>query len=404
MVERRELLGKELTLQMGRPIRYSPKEIDTMATRANFMSGVAVEELADIQLEGQAGFHRFIRREALGVVFAIMPWNFPYLTAINLVVPALLAGNAVILKHSPHTPLVAERMVEGFLDAGLPEGLFQFLHLSPEQADWVVRRPEVDFVGFTGSVSVGREVQKAAGDRFIGVGLELGGKDPAYVRTDADLGFTVENVIDGAFFNSGQSCCAVERVYVHRNVFDEFIERAVSISEAYVLGEPRNSETTLGPLVRNSSADFVRAQVAEAVAQGARKKVDESQFPWAKPGTPYVAPQILVEVDHSMRLMTEETFGPVVGVMGVDSDEEAVRLMNDCRFGLTASVWTRDEEAALTIADQVVAGTVFMNRCDYLDPELPWIGVKDSGRGCSLSRLGFAHLTRPKSFHLRLNP
>jgi len=224
------------------------------------------------------------------------------------------------------------------------------------------------------------------------------------VRTDADLGFTVENVIDGAFFNSGQSCCAVERVYVHRNVFDEFIERAVSISEAYVLGDPRNSETTLGPLVRNSSADFVRAQVAEAVAQGARKKVDESQFPWAKPGTPYVAPQILVEVDHSMRLMTEETFGPVVGVMGVDSDEEAVRLINDCRFGLTASVWTRDEEAALTIADQVVAGTVFMNRCDYLDPELPWIGVKDSGRGCSLSRLGFAHLTRPKSFHLRLNP
>jgi acyl-CoA reductase-like NAD-dependent aldehyde dehydrogenase len=400
MVARKDELGAELTQQMGRPIRYTPGEIATMGARATTMASIATEALADIVLPKE-GFTRYIRREPLGVVLAIVPWNYPYLTAVNVVVPALLAGNAVVLKPSPHTPLTGERMAEAVAEAGLSEGLFQVLHLTPEQADAVVQRPDVDYVAFTGSVKVGRLVQKAASDRFIGVGLELGGKDPAYVRADADLDFAAENVLDGAFFNSGQSCCAIERVYVHRSVYDQFLEKAVAITRGYVLGDPTNPETTLGPLVRTSSADFVRGQIAEAVAQGARCLIDEAEFPASKPGTPYLAPQIVVDVNHSMRLMTEETFGPVVGVMAVDSDEEAVRLMNNSDFGLTASIWTRDVAQAELLGDQLETGTVFLNRCDYLDPELPWVGVKDSGRGCTLSTLGYSHLTRPKSFHLR---
>lgn len=402
MLARREELGRELTWQMGRPVRYTPFEIDRMADRATYMADVAEGALADIPLDPLEGFHRFIRREPLGVVFAIVPWNYPYLTAVNTVVPALIAGNAVILKHSPQTPLCAERMAEAFAEAGLPEGVFQYLHLGVDETQRVIRAPEIDFVAFTGSVAVGRAVQRTAAERFIGVGLELGGKDPAYVRADANLAHAVENVVDGAFFSSGQSCCAVERVYVHANLYDRFVEEAAALTRRYVLGNPLDPDTTLGPMVRTSAVDFVRGQIEEAVRQGACALIDEAEFPASKPGTPYLAPQILVNVDHAMRVMREESFGPVVGIMKVDSDEEAVRLMNDSPFGLTASIWTTDEEAALRIGDEVETGTVFMNRCDYLDPGLAWVGCKDSGRGCTLSRLGFDHLTRPKSYHLRI--
>ncbi len=401
MVAQREILGRELTEQMGRPIRYTPKEIDTMAVRARFMCDAAETALADIALPQLTGFTRFIRREPLGVVLAIVPWNYPYLTAVNAAIPALLAGNSVVLKHSPHTPLCAERLDQALTEAGLPKGVFQYLHLSPEQSEEVVRSPQVDFVAFTGSVGVGRRVQQAASDRFIGVGLELGGKDAAYVRSDSDLAFSAENVLDGAFFNSGQSCCAIERVYVHKAVYDSFLAEAVAVAQSYTLGDPLLVATNLGPMVRVSSADFVRGQITDAISQGAKALIDESQFAASRPGTPYLAPQILVDVNHSMRVMTEESFGPIVGVMKVSSDEEAVQLMNDSEFGLTASIWTSDESAALALGDQLRVGTVFMNRCDYLDPELPWVGVKNSGRGYTLSRLGFDHLTRPKSFHLR---
>jgi acyl-CoA reductase-like NAD-dependent aldehyde dehydrogenase len=402
MLARREELGRELTWQMGRPIRYTPFEIDRMGDRATYMADAAAGALADIPLDPLEGFHRFIRREPLGIVFAIVPWNYPYLTAVNTVVPALIAGNAVILKHSPQTPLCAERMAEAFAEAGLPAGVFQFLHLGIEETQRVIRAPEVDFVAFTGSVAVGRAVQQVAAERFIGVGLEMGGKDPAYVRADANLAHAIENVVDGAFFSSGQSCCAVERVYVHGEAYDQFIEGAVALTRQYVLGNPFDAGTTLGPLVRTSAADFVRGQVAEALRQGACALIDETEFPASKSGTPYLAPQILVNVDHGMRVMWEESFGPVVGIMKVDSDEEAVRQMNDSSFGLTASIWTTDQEAALRIGDELETGTVFMNRCDYLDPGLAWTGCKDSGRGCTLSRLGFDHLTRPKSYHLRI--
>jgi len=287
-------------------------------------------------------------------------------------------------------------------DAGAPPGLLQCLHLSHELVGEVIGDRRVGFVAFTGSVEGGRAVQRAAGGRFIGAGLELGGKDPAYVRADADLPDAIENIADGAFFNSGQSCCAVERIYVHRDVYRDFVDGVVAAAGAYALGNPLEDATSLGPMVRASAAEFVREQIAAAVALGAESLVPESRFPASQRGSPYLAPQVLTGVTHEMEIMMEETFGPAVGIMPVSGDDEAVALMNDSRYGLSASVWTRDRDAALAIGRQIATGTFFMNRCDYLDPSLAWTGVKDSGRGCTLSQLGFEPFTRPKSFHLRL--
>jgi acyl-CoA reductase-like NAD-dependent aldehyde dehydrogenase len=394
-------IAEEISWQMGRPVTQSPNEVRGFEERARHMVAIAPQVLADIAVEPKQGFTRFIRRDPLGVVFVVAPWNYPYLTAVNSVVPALMAGNAVILKHSHQTPLCAERFAEAFRAAGLPDGVFQVLHLSHQSTASLIGHDGIDFVAFTGSVPGGHAVQEAAATRFIGTGLELGGKDPAYVRADVKLDHAIENVVDGAFFNSGQSCCGIERVYVHAKVYDEFVEGAAALVRKYVLGNPLESETTLGPMVRASAAEFVRGQIAEAVAAGAKALVEPTLFAADKAGTPYLAPQVLVDVDHSMRLMREETFGPAVGIMKVASDEEAIALMNDSDYGLTASIWTTDEDAAIRIGDRVQTGTWFMNRCDYLDPALAWTGVKDSGRGCTLSRVGYEQLTRPKSFHLR---
>jgi acyl-CoA reductase-like NAD-dependent aldehyde dehydrogenase len=404
-VQRADVLAEELTRQMGRPIGHTPFEIRRgFAERTAYMTGIAESALADVPVEPKENFERFIRREPLGVVFVIAPWNYPWLTSVNAIVPALLAGNAVVLKMAAQTPLVAERYAEAFRSEGLPDGVFQYLHLDHEQVGRVIRDDRIGFVAFTGSVGGGHAVQSAAGDRFIATGLELGGKDPAYVRPDADLEATIENLVDGAFFNAGQSCCGIERIYAHRDVYDAFVEGFVEVTTKNRLGNPLDAGTTLGPMVRTDAADHVRKQIKEAVAAGARTLIDESRFPAAGEGTPYLAPQVLVNVDHRMQIMTDETFGPAVGIMRVDSDEEAIRLMNDSRYGLTASVWTADPDAALRIGDQVETGTCYMNRCDYLDPALAWTGVKDSGRGCTLSRLGLETFTRPKSFHLKLKP
>lgn len=394
-------LAEELCWMMGRPIRYAAGEIRGFVERASHMADIAEGSLADIRLPDKAGFTRFIRREPLGLALIIAPWNYPYLTAVNAVMPALLAGNVVLLKHSAQTPLCAERMVEAFAEAGLPEGVFQYLHLSHGETEALIRSPSIDHVAFTGSVSGGAMVERAAAGRFISVGLELGGKDPAYVRADADLQHAVETAIDGAFFNSGQSCCGIERIYVHESLFDEFVERAVALVRQYKLGRSDDPETTLGPLVRAEAADFVRTQIAEALEQGARAHIDPAEFPLDAPGTPYLAPQVLTNVNHEMRVMTEESFGPVVGIQKVADDEEALALMNDSEFGLTAAIFSRDVDAAMALADRVEAGTVFLNRCDYLDPGLAWTGVKHSGRGCTLSRVGYEQLTRPKSFHFK---
>jgi acyl-CoA reductase-like NAD-dependent aldehyde dehydrogenase len=400
---RADVLGEELTRQMGRPIAYTPDEIRRgFQERALHMCSIAESSLRDVEVSPIAGFQRFIRREPLGVVLVLAPWNYPWLTSVNAVVPALLAGNSVILKMAQQTPLVAERYAEAFAAAGLPRGVFQYLHLDHAQAAKVIRDQRTGFVAFTGSVEGGHAVQRAAAGRFIATGLELGGKDPAYVRPDAPLESTIENLVDGTYFNSGQSCCGIERIYVHRSVFKPFVDGFVDLTRKYVLGNPLEKTTTLGPMVRTEAAETVRGQIREALGKGAKALVDPQAFPADKEGTPYLAPQVLVDVDHGMQVMKEESFGPVVGIMSVEGDEQAVERMNDSRYGLTASIWTTDPEAALRIGERVETGTWFMNRCDYLDPALAWTGVKDSGRGCTLSQLGLEAFTRPKSFHLKL--
>lgn len=395
-------IAKEITWQMGRPIRYVEGEVTGLIDRADVMLALAPGQLAPCSISGEPGFERYIQRDPLGTVFVIAPWNYPYLTAVNTIIPALVAGNTVILKHSVQTLLCAERFQKAFDFAGLPQGVFQYLHVDHSSASEIVADERIDFVAFTGSVDAGRTVEQSAAGLFKGVGLELGGKDPAYVLSDADIPFSVEGIVDGAFFNSGQSCCGIERVYVHEHHFDEFVERAVALVSEYRLGLPQDPSTTLGPMVNAKAADWVRQQVAQAELMGAKSCVNVKKFPSHQESGAYLAPQILVDVDHSMSLMKEESFGPVLGVMSVKSDDEAILLMNDSDFGLTASLWTADLDVARTLGNVIQTGTVFMNRCDYLDPYLPWVGVKQSGRGCTLSHIGYEQLTRPKSFHLKL--
>ena len=397
----RDAIAEELTWQMGRPISQAPGEIGGFEERARYMIDIAPQALGQVAVGEKPGFHRFIEREPLGVVLVLAPWNYPYLTSVNSVVPAIMAGNAVVLKHSSQTPLCAERFAQAFQEAGLPKGVFQVLHVNHIESARVISQLPVDYVAFTGSVPGGHAIQRAASSRFIATGLELGGKDPAYVRPDMDLAFAVENLVDGAFFNSGQSCCGIERIYVHERLFDDFVEAFADTVRQYRLGDPTDPETNLGPLVRTAAADHVRRQIEEAVAAGARTLIDPGRFPADRPDSPYLAPQVLIDVDHGMSVMRDESFGPVVGIMKVKDDAEALQLMNDSPFGLTASIWTHDEDATLALGDELETGTLFMNRCDYLDPALAWVGVKDSGRGCTLSVMGYEPLTRPKSFHLR---
>src|SRR5882757_4774156 len=395
-------IAAEITWQMGRPIRHSPSEIRGFEERARYMLNIAPEALAPVQPGDKAGFERQIKRVPLGLVVAVAPWNYPYLTAVNAVLPALIAGNAVVLKASHQTPLCAERFLEAFVSAGVPAGVFQYLHLSHTDTARLMGDPRVASVCFTGSVSGGRAVVAATAAGFAPAGLALGGKDPAYVREDANLAHAIETLTDGAFFNSGQSCCGIKRIYVAASRYQDFVDGAVDLTRKYRLGSPLDSETTLGPVVRAAAADAVRTQVQAAVAQGARQLIDEKLFAPSSIGTPYLAPQVLIDVNHSMAIMREETFGPAVGIMSVGSDEEAVRLMNDSQFGLTAAIFSADASRAEALGDSLETGTVFLNRCDYLDPALAWTGVKNSGRGCTLSRVGFEQLTRPKSYHFKV--
>ncbi len=399
-------LAEEITRQMGRPIAHSPGELQGLEQRARYMIDIAEQALGDItindtQVNNDADFTRFIRHEPLGTVLVLAPWNYPYLTAVNSIIPALMAGNSVILKHSKQTLLCAERFHQAFMQAGLPAGVFQYLHLDHKNTSRLIKSSSIHFVSFTGSVSGGKSIELAAAGLFKGVALELGGKDPAYVMSDADLDYSVENLVDGAFFNSGQSCCGVERIYVHADIFDPFVEQFVDTVKRYRLGNPLDVDTTLGPMVNAKAAEFVREQINQAVSNGAKACIDAGLFAADQPGTNYLAPQVLVDVNHDMDVMKQESFGPVVGIMKVSNDAQAIELMNDSEYGLTASIWTRDESKATELGGQIQTGTVYMNRCDYLDPALAWVGVKNSGQGCSLSMLGYQQLTRPKSFNLR---
>jgi acyl-CoA reductase-like NAD-dependent aldehyde dehydrogenase len=397
----KDAIADAISRQIGRPIRYTPNEVVGFDTRARHMMAIAPEALADIRPAPIEGFNRFIRREALGVVLVVAPWNYPLLTAVNAIIPALMAGNTVILKHSAQTPLCAEQIHAAFVAAGLPAGVFQYLHTDHTSTQKLIQAKEIKHVCFTGSVAGGIAVEQAAAGRFIGLGLELGGNDAALVRSDADLAHAVDTLVDGAFFNSGQSCCGTQRIYVHQSVYQEFVDRALALTEQYVLGNPLEAATTLGPVVRVAAANAVRAVEADALAKGASQIVDTRRFALDDGKGAYLAPRIFTGVNHQMQLMADECFGPVVGIMPVKNDEEAIRLMNDSPYGLTSAVFSRDENVALSLGDQLECGTFFMNRCDYLDPALPWTGIKQTGRGATLSVLGYDYLTRPKSFHLK---
>ena len=388
----------ELAHQMGRPVRYGG-EFGGFKERATYMAKIAEDALAPIVVEDSSAFRRVIKRVPHGLVLVVAPWNYPYMTAINTVAPALIAGNAVMLKHASQTPLVGERMAAAFHSAGIPTDVFQNVFLDHATTSDLIADRAFGFVNFTGSVGGGKAMEVAAAGTFTGIGLELGGKDPGYVMDDANLDAAVDTLIDGAMFNSGQCCCGIERIYVHESLFDRFVEKAVAIVNGYKLGNPLDPETTLGPMAHVRFADEVRAQTAEAIAMGAKAHMDPALFP--TDGGAYLMPQILTNVTHDMRVMRDESFGPVVGIMSVKDDAEAVRLMNDSNFGLTASVWTQDTARAEAIADQIDTGTVFMNRADYLDPGLCWTGCKDTGRGGGLSVIGFHNLTRPKSYHMK---
>ena len=400
-----ELIGEmnddivtELAWQMGRPIRYGG-EFGGFHERAAYMAEIAEQALSSIEIEDSNQFRRYIKREPTGVVLVVAPWNYPYMTAINTVAPGLIAGNSVILKHASQTPLVGERMTEAFHQAGVPSEVFQNLFLSHDTTSRLISSRAFNAVNFTGSVSGGVAIEQAAAGTFTQVSTELGGKDPGYVMEDANVQAAAETLIDGAMFNSGQCCCGIERIYVAENRFDEFISLATDIVSGYKLGNPLERETTLGPMAQTRFADLVRGQTKEAINKGAKPLVDQSLFP--QDNGAYLMPQILINVDHSMGVMREESFGPVVGIMKVKNDAQALELMNDSNFGLTASLWTADIERAEKIADGIETGTVFMNRCDYLDPALCWTGCKDTGRGGGLSVIGYHNLTRPKSFHLK---
>ena len=396
--EQNDEIVQELAWQMGRPIRYGG-EFGGFNERASHMAEIAESALADIEVSDDSAFKRYIKRVPHGVVLVVAPWNYPYMTAINSVAPALIAGNAVVLKHASQTLLVGERMAAAFHSAGVPDDVFQNVFLDHGTTSHLIAKKSFGFVNFTGSVGGGRAMEHAAAGTFTGVGLELGGKDPGYVMEDADLDAAVDTLVDGAMFNSGQCCCGIERIYVHESLFDAFVEKAVAIVNGYKLGNPLDAETTLGPMAHVRFADEVRRQTADAIAAGAKAHIDPAHFP--EDNGAYLMPQILTNTTHDMRVMREESFGPVVGIMSVKDDAEAIALMNDSDFGLTASLWTKDIARAEAIADQIETGTVFMNRADYLDPGLCWTGCKNTGRGGGLSEIGYHNLTRPKSYHLK---
>lgn len=389
----------ELAWMMGRPVRYGG-EFRGVAERTAYMAEIAERALAPLVIEASERFERRILREPHGIVLVIGPWNYPYLTAINSIVPALIAGNAVVLKHATQTLLAGERLVRAFEEAGLPAGLFVNLFLDHATTAQLIAAGHFDFINFTGSVGGGRAIEQAAAGTFTGLGLELGGKDPGYVMEDADLDAAVETLMDAAMYNSGQCCCGIERIYVIAPLYQAFVEKSVALVSGYRLGNPLDEATTLGPMANRRFAAEVRAQTAEALAAGARALIDPARFPQDNGGA-YLMPQLLVDVNHSMRVMREESFGPVVGIMKVDDDEEAVALMNDSDYGLTVSLWTSDPVRAAALGARLETGTVFMNRADYLDPALCWTGCKDTGRGGALSEIGYHNLTRPKSYHLK---
>ncbi len=398
-------IESDVSRQMGKPLSESRGELKTFFARAEQALGDAAAALApDVfepnVFEDNATITRRIEHEPLGVVLNLAAWNYPLLIPVNVIVPALLAGNVVLLKHSARTPLTGRALAFAFGELEYP-GLVTDLVLRRDDVARVIADPRIDFVSFTGSVEGGRAIHQAAAGRLLDVGLELGGNDPAYVAADADLEFTVANLVEGACYNAGQSCCAIERVYVHRDLYADFLERALPLIEEHQLGDPFIEATTMGPLASSTAPGELQAQVDQAVHSGARLLAGGSRP--KELGDNFFAPTLLADVPQDAVVMQEESFGPLLPVTSVGDDQEAVAMMNDSRYGLTASIWTSDAERAEWAAQRIEAGTIFQNRADYIDPALPWTGWKESGFGSTLSRYGYHQLTRRKAIHLRHN-
>ncbi|KAH8722624.1 Aldehyde/histidinol dehydrogenase [Phaeosphaeriaceae sp. PMI808] len=400
---KREDLGRELTTQMGRPIAYTAKEIDTMQIRAEYLIGTAADALNSIPGRSEEGFRRVVRKEPVGPVLIVFAWNFPYLILVNALIPALLAGNPVILKPSPQTPTVADRVQEAFKEAGLAPGVLQVLHSGdPSLLEEVAKLPEIAMISFTGSTKAGISLRKVTADRMIPLNLELGGNDPAYVRKDVDIKYVAAQLVDGAIFNSGQSCCSVERVYVHKDVHDILVAEMQEELKGYRMGDPFDPKTTVGPVVSQASMQLINSHVEDALSKGAIDVTPpNASFQKTYERGNYVSPRLLINADHTMLAMTEETFGPIIPVCKVSGDEDAISRMNHSQYGLTASVWTKNLEEGEKIIEQLEAGTVFINRCDYPNPDLAWTGWKMSGLGCSLGPRGFDAFFKLKSYHIK---
>ncbi|CAG8049497.1 unnamed protein product [Penicillium nalgiovense] len=405
--QRRDDLARELTAQMGRPIRYCASEINTMRLRAEYLMDIAEESLSDLPGRPEAGFRRMVKRVPVGPVLIAGAWNYPYLTTVNALVPALLAGNSVILRPSPQTPLFGNRLLEVFTEAGLPPQVLQVIHIGNlDVLDNVAQIPEIQSVSFTGSTAGGTRLREATAQHIKPVNLELGGNDPAYVRPDADLKHVAEQLVDGAVFNSGQSCCSIERVYVHEKIYDDFVCAVQKELKSYKLGDPQDQSTTTGPVISTHAMEKIAAHVKDAIAKGAvnstpqNRSFEVANNPQIQKGN-FVSPVVLTNVNHTMATMKEETFGPVMPIMKVSSDEEAITLMNDSDYGLTASVWTKDITRGEELIDRIEAGTVFINRCDYPSPDLAWTGWKTSGLGCTLGPRGYDGFVKLKSYHIK---
>ena len=390
-----------ISQMMGKPLAQAAGELRTLASRARTMIELADRGLAPIDAGGDDGIARRILKVPLGVVLDLPAWNYPLLTAVNVVMPAVLAGNAVVVKHSPRSPLCGPMFADAFRAGGADPRIVQSLDCAHDLSERMVGDPRIDHVVFTGSVLGGTRISQAGAGRFLQIGYELGGNDPAYVAEDAELARAVEGLVDGAMYNAGQSCCAVERAYVHARHYDGFLTQARELAQAYVLGDPLDARTTLGPIAQPRHVGELETLVADAVQRGARLLCGGRRTQVDGQGR-FFEPTVLADVPADAALRRAEQFGPILAVAKVGSDEEALARMNDSVYGLTASVWTLDRQRAERFGTALRFGTVFMNRCDFGDPRLPWSGVGQSGRGHSMSVLGFDTLTRTRGLHFRV--
>jgi acyl-CoA reductase-like NAD-dependent aldehyde dehydrogenase len=399
IVAMQETLARTLTHEVGKPIRQSRNEIKGLLGRIDFFLAESSAMLRDEKVFADAGqkLEERIAHEPLGVIANISAWNYPYFVGGNVFVPALLAGNAVLYKPSEFATLTGIHIAELLHEAGIPRDVFVPVIGDGATGAALLRQP-VDGVFFTGSLATGEKIAAAAGKRMIKVQLELGGKDPIYVCEDVDVASAAAAVADGAFYNTGQSCCSVERIYVHESIHDAFVKAFVDEVRGFKLGDPMDESTYIGAITRRPQLEVLKKQVADAKRKGARLLLGGASV---KRKGNWFEPTVFADVDHSMAVMRDESFGPIIGIQAVADDEAAVDLMNDTEYGLTAGVYTKDERRAKRILSQVNAGTVYWNCCDRVSPRLPWSGVKHSGIGLTLSTYGIQTFTRPKAWHLK---